>query len=103
MAKRLDVFILALVGIFGLTRAFESADTVKVYGCTDSVLSFLCGMHDAFGGLGALGPLRGLRWQLKAGGLCSAQPVLILRRVSWSLQSYASIRFMRRFLPIEMR
>ena len=45
---------------FGLTRAFEYADTVKVYGRTDSVLSFLRGMHDAFGGLGALGTLKGV-------------------------------------------
>jgi hypothetical protein len=59
-AKRFDVFNSALVGIFGLTRAFEYADTVKVYGRTDSVLSFLRGMHDAFGGLGALGTLKGV-------------------------------------------
>lgn len=57
---RLSVFREALKGIFGLTTTSKLADTVKVYGRTDALVTFLRGMHDSFSVIASLGTLKGV-------------------------------------------
>ena len=52
--KRLAVFKTALSGLFKLT---QNADTVKIYGRTDALITFLKGMHDALAVVHSLGTL----------------------------------------------
>lgn len=59
--KRLDAFKEALLGIFALTKTVSGADTVKVYGRTDAILSFLRGMHSAFSVFNSLGTIKGIQ------------------------------------------
>lgn len=59
--KRLEVFRAALLGIFELTKNIENATTVKVFGRTDSLVSFLRGMHDAFSVFTTLGTIKGIK------------------------------------------
>ena len=58
--KRLEVFRAALVGIFELTKWIKKADTVKVFGRTDALVTFLRGMHDSFSVLTTLGTIKGI-------------------------------------------
>ena len=58
--KRLEVFGSALIGIFKLTSQIGRADTVKVYGRTDALITFLRGMHDTFSVLTSLGTISGI-------------------------------------------
>lgn len=57
---RLAVFKEALKGIFSLTAASKLADTVKVYGRTEALVTFLRGMHDSFSVIASLGTIRGI-------------------------------------------
>lgn len=57
---RLAVFRESLKGIFSLTAETKLADTVKVYGRTDALVTFLRGMHDSFSVIASLGTLRGI-------------------------------------------
>lgn len=57
---RLGVFRESLKGIFHLTGTNKLADTVKVYGRTDALVTFLRGMHDSFSVIASLGTLRGI-------------------------------------------
>lgn len=57
---RLKVFREALKGIFGLTAASRLADTIKVYGRTDALVTFLRGMHDSFSVMASLGTIKGI-------------------------------------------
>jgi len=59
--SRLDVFRAALIGIFELTKEIENTTTVKVYGRTDALVSFLRGMHDAFSVFTTLGTIKGIK------------------------------------------
>ena len=45
--NRLEVFTTALLGILALTKRAKRADTFKVFGRTESLVTFLQGMHDA--------------------------------------------------------
>ena len=47
-AQRMKVFSSTLSGIFHLTARIAGADTIKVYGRTDSFLLFLKVFHNAF-------------------------------------------------------
>lgn len=59
--KRLLVFSSALLGIFGLTKDVAGADTVKVYGRTESLVSFLRGVHSAIEAIfAAIGGIKGV-------------------------------------------
>lgn len=58
--QRLDVFRAAIKGIFELTRNISGADTVKVYGRTEALISFLRGMHDALKTFSSLGSIKGI-------------------------------------------
>lgn len=57
---RLKVFSEVLKGIFKLTASIRLADTVKVYGRTDALVTFLRGMHDSFSVIASLGTLKGI-------------------------------------------
>lgn len=57
---RLSAFSEVLKGIFKLTAAIRLADTVKVYGRTDALVTFLRGMHDSFSVIASLGTLKGI-------------------------------------------
>lgn len=57
---RLRVFGEVLKGIFNLTASIRLADTVKVYGRTDALVTFLRGMHDSFSVIASLGTLKGI-------------------------------------------
>lgn len=57
---RLKVFSEVLKGIFELTASIRLADTVKVYGRTDALVTFLRGMHDSFSVIASLGTLKGI-------------------------------------------
>lgn len=57
---RLKVFSEVLKGIFQLTATIRLADTVKVYGRTDALVTFLRGMHDSFSVIASLGTLKGI-------------------------------------------
>ncbi len=59
--KRLNVFKVALLSIFSLTGSVSGADTVKVYGRTDAIFSFLRGMHDTIALMTSLGTLQGIQ------------------------------------------
>ena len=59
--KRLDVFRAAIKGIFKLTKNISGADTVKVYGRTEALISFLRGMHDTLKTFSTLGSINGIR------------------------------------------
>jgi len=59
-AKRLEVFIAALEGIFSLTKNIRKADTFKIYGRTDLLVAFLRGMHDIFSTINTIGTLKGI-------------------------------------------
>lgn len=56
--ERLEVFVAALVGIFGLTKNLKSADTVKIFGRTDALVTFLRGMHDSLAVFSSLGTIK---------------------------------------------
>ena len=56
--KRLDVFRAALKGIFRATQQTKGTNTVKIYGRTDDLITFLRGMHDAMSVLTALGTIK---------------------------------------------
>lgn len=58
--SRLDVFRASLRGIFKLTKDLKNADTVKVYGRTEALVTFLRGMHDTLAVLGTLGKIKGI-------------------------------------------
>jgi len=58
--KRLEIFRAALIGIFLLTKEIKKADTVKVYGRTDALITFLRGMHDSFSVITSLGTISGI-------------------------------------------
>lgn len=58
--KRHEVFRTALKGIFLLTKEIQKADTVKVYGRTDALITFLRGMHDSFSVFTSLGTIKGI-------------------------------------------
>lgn len=57
---RLKIFTTALLGVFTLTAASGRADTVKVYGRTEALITFLRGMHDALSVLSSLGNMPGI-------------------------------------------
>lgn len=59
--KRLAVFHAALVGIFELTKGIQGADTVKVFGRTDALITFLRGMHDSYSVITTLGTIKGIQ------------------------------------------
>lgn len=63
--KRLEVFTSALTGIFQLTKTIRRADTVKVYGRTEALVSFLRGMHDSFSVITSLGTISGIRVEIE--------------------------------------
>lgn len=56
--ERLEVFVAALVGIFGLTKNLKAADTVKIFGRTDALVTFLRGMHDSLAVFSSLGTIK---------------------------------------------
>lgn len=58
--KRLEIFRAALIGIFDLTKGIKKADTVKVFGRTDALVTFLRGMHDSFSVINSLGTIKGI-------------------------------------------
>lgn len=58
---RLKVFTAALLGVFGLTKRIANADTVKVYGRTEALVTFLRGMHTAFDAITSLGNMPGIQ------------------------------------------
>lgn len=58
--SRLDVFRASLRGIFQLTTDLKNADTVKVYGRTEALVTFLRGMHDTLAVLATLGKIKGI-------------------------------------------
>lgn len=64
-SKRLEIFTSALVGIFMLTKTIHGADTVKVYGRTEALVSFLKGMHDSFSVIASLGTIKGVSVQIE--------------------------------------
>lgn len=57
-AERLEVFVASLVGIFRLTKNLEAADTIKIFGRTDGLVTFLRGMHDSFAVFSSLGTIK---------------------------------------------
>jgi len=57
---RLEVFKESLKGIFQLTAANKLADTIKVYGRSDALVTFLRGMHDSFSVIASLGTIKGI-------------------------------------------
>lgn len=57
---RLKIFTTALLGVFSLTAALGRADTVKVYGRTEALVTFLRGMHDSLSVLSSLGNMPGI-------------------------------------------
>ena len=59
-AERLKVFVTALIGIFNLTKGVTLANTVKVYGRTELLLTFLRGMHDSIKAVTELGTIKGI-------------------------------------------
>ena len=59
-ADRLRVFTTALLGVFALTKQVARADTIKVYGRTDALITFLRGMHDALAVMSSLGNMPGI-------------------------------------------
>lgn len=59
-SQRLRVFIAALMGIFRLTGDIDRANTVKVYGRTDLLVTFLRGMHSAITTITSLGTIPGI-------------------------------------------
>lgn len=59
-ADRLSVFTTALLGVFALTKQVDGADTIKVYGRTEALVTFLRGMHDALAVFSSLGNMPGI-------------------------------------------
>lgn len=57
---RLKIFTTALLGVFALTTKVARADTVKVYGRTEALVTFLRGMHDALSVISSLGNMPGI-------------------------------------------
>ena len=57
---RLKIFTTALLGVFSLTATLGRADTVKVYGRTEALVTFLRGMHDSLSVLSSLGNMPGI-------------------------------------------
>lgn len=57
---RLDVFKATLHGIFELSKTVNKANTLKVYGRTELLITFLRGMHDAMSTLATLGMIKGI-------------------------------------------
>ena len=43
-----------------MTKWIKKADTVKVFGRTDALVTFLRGMHDSFSVLTTLGTIKGI-------------------------------------------
>lgn len=56
--KRLEVFRASLKGIFKATEQTRGSNTVKIYGRTDDLITFLRGMHDALSVFTALGTIK---------------------------------------------
>lgn len=73
-SKRVDVFKGALLGIFALTKEVAGADTVKVYGRTDAIFSFLRGMHDDLTAMTSLGTLPGIQVSIEGRWLVFRTP-----------------------------
>lgn len=59
-AERLSIFSTALLGVFSLTKSVSRANTVKVYGRTEALVTFLRGMHDALTVISSLGNMPGI-------------------------------------------
>ena len=57
---RLKIFTTSLIGVFSLTRSVARADTIKVYGRTEALVTFLRGMHDTLSVLSSLGNMPGI-------------------------------------------
>jgi hypothetical protein len=57
---RLEVFKATLNGIFKLSKTVKKANTLKVYGRTELLITFLRGMHDAMSVLATLGMMKGI-------------------------------------------
>lgn len=75
---RLKIFTTALLGVFALTTKVERADTVKVYGRTEALVTFLRGMHDALSVIFSLGNMPGIEVSIEGRWLVfrtSRQPV----------------------------
>ena len=58
--KRLEAFTSALTGVFELTKGIKGVDAVKVYGRTETLLTFLRGMHGALSGIMSMGTITGI-------------------------------------------
>lgn len=58
--ERLRVISSTLSGLFELTKTTVRADTLKVYGRTDVLVTFLRGMHETLDALASLGNLPGI-------------------------------------------
>lgn len=58
---RLDVFKATLTGIFKLSERVRNANTFKVYGRTELLVTFLRGMHDALSVFPTLGNIEGIQ------------------------------------------
>lgn len=48
-----------------LTKTIRKADTVKVYGRTEALVSFLKGMYDSFSVITSLGTIKGVSVQIE--------------------------------------
>jgi hypothetical protein len=59
-SDRLRVFTAALIGIFNLTKDTRLAKTIKVFGRTDVLVTFLRGMHSALTIMESLGAIPGI-------------------------------------------
>lgn len=58
--RRMDVFSSTLSGIFLMSKEIRQANTLKVYGRTDLLVTFLRGMHDHMSVLASLGMISGV-------------------------------------------
>jgi len=58
--NRLKVFIAALLGILSLTKRAKRADTFKVFGRTEALVTFLQGMHDVLSTITTIGTIKGV-------------------------------------------
>jgi hypothetical protein len=58
LMQRMSVFAAFLLGIFSLTKANGSGETIKVYGRTDSLLIYLSGMHNPLPVMSFLGTMK---------------------------------------------
>ncbi|MCX7109483.1 MAG: hypothetical protein NTX45_04990 [Proteobacteria bacterium] len=58
--NRLKVFIAALLGILSLAKRARRADTFKVFGRTEALVTFLQGMHDVLSTITTIGTIKGV-------------------------------------------